>query len=92
MVRLPVGTFTIPSNLAGAVAGFVRSGTDVELTAIGAGANMSVGKGIAIANIYLKRDGISLLLRPRFENTKNVHGDQRSALIYGVEPVKENTP
>ena len=91
MSRLPVGNTSVPTKVAGAIAGMLREKKEVVLVAIGVGAIHNAGRAIAIARIYLKDDGIDVFERPGFETT-TVDGKDgtRSAIAIQLEtaPIK----
>ena len=66
MKTLKVSGKSNPASVAGAIAGFIRDGHDVELQGIGAGAiNQSV-KAVAIARGYVAPQGMDLSCIPAF--------------------------
>ena len=82
-----VGTKTDVSKLAGAIAGTLRDGIQVELKVIGAGAVNQAVKAVAIARGFTVPTGYDLNIRPSFANTM-VDGSQRSSISLVVERIK----
>ena len=82
---LQVATSSVPSSVAGAIAGMIREKGYCELQAIGAGAvNQSV-KAIAIARGYMAPSGIDLVCIPAFVDVK-IGGEDRTAIKFVIEP------
>ena len=54
------------SSLAGAIAGVIRENKYVELQAIGAAAVYQSVRALALANQFLKAEGIRIACKPEF--------------------------
>ena len=80
---LRISSNSNPKSVAGAIAAMLRTGTAVELHAIGAGAvNQSV-KAIAIAREYVGSEGIDPICIPSFVKIE-IGGEERTALKLSV--------
>ncbi len=73
-----------PGQLAGAIAGVIRSGETAHLQAIGAGAVNQAVKAIATARIYLAPEGVDIMCVPAFAQV-DLEGAQRTAISLRVE-------
>jgi stage V sporulation protein S len=83
---------TPPTKLAGAIAHYVREsgGEDLALQAIGAEAVNQAMKAVAYANIFLREDGLALLLLPSRMSVPGYSNDgfiQVMRFTVVVEPV-----
>lgn len=76
---MKVSSDSQPRAVAGAIAGAVREGRDVVISAIGAGAVNQAMKSVAIANGFLALNGIRLAVIPGFD-TSEIDGKQRTLL------------
>lgn len=66
--RLKVSATTKPQELAGAIAKFlVQDRQDVEIIAIGAGANQQCTKALIMARRFVSSSGMNLAFIPAFE-------------------------
>lgn len=75
---------SIPSKVAGAIAGVMRDTAHVEVQAIGASAvNQSV-KAIAMARKYLEHDGIEMIFFPELVDIE-INNQLRTAIKFTVE-------
>lgn len=82
---LQVAHNSVPSSVAGAIAGMIREKGFCNLQAIGAGAvNQSV-KAIAIARGYMAPSGIDLICIPAFVDVK-INNEDRTAIKFVIEP------
>ncbi len=81
---LKVSARSQPSQLAGAIAGVLRSGDIAQLQAIGAGAVNQAVKAIATARVYLESDDIDLMCVPSFTQVE-LEGERRTAISIRVE-------
>lgn len=62
-----VSSKTEPGKLAGAMAGVVRTGGEISIQAIGAGAVNQAVKAVAIARGFLAPAGIEVAIVPSFK-------------------------
>jgi len=85
MEVLKVSAKSVPSSVAGAIAGVIRENGIVEIQAVGAGASNQAIKSIAIARGYLAPGGIDLVCIPAFTNVV-IEGEDRTAIKLIVEP------
>ena len=84
MKLLKVSSNSIPSAVAGAIAGVVRAEGKVQIQTIGAGAlNQSI-KGIAIARGYIAPTGQELVCVPFFKDIE-INGEVKTAIVLTVE-------
>jgi len=74
-----------PPSVAGAIAGFVRDRGKAEVQAIGAGAVNQAVKALAIARLYLQKEGIDVVCNIRFLEIV-VNGEERTAINFEVGP------
>lgn len=82
---LQVANNSVPSSVAGAIAGMIREKGFCNLQAIGAGAvNQSV-KAIAIARGYMAPSGVDLICIPAFVDVK-INNEDRTAIKFLIEP------
>lgn len=82
---LQVANNSVPSSVAGAIAGMIREKGFCNLQAIGAGAvNQSV-KAIAIARGYMAPSGVDLICIPAFVDVK-INDEDRTAIKFLIEP------
>lgn len=72
------------TNVAGAIAGVIRSRWECQVQAIGAGAVNQAIKAVAIARSYLKEDGLDLAVVPTFCDVE-INGEERTAVRLYVE-------
>ncbi len=83
MELLKVSAKSNPTLVAGAIAGIVREGKEVEIQAIGAGAVNQAVKSIAVAYNFLKEDGIAISTIPSFSEVL-VLGESRTAMKFTI--------
>ena len=84
MKLLKVSSNSIPSAVAGAIAGVIRAEGKVQIQTIGAGAlNQSI-KGIAIARGYIAPTGQELVCVPFFKDIE-INGEVKTAIVLTVE-------
>lgn len=81
---LKVSAKSQPNMVAGAIAGLIRSGSSVQLQAIGAGAVNQTVKSVATARNYLIPDGIDIICTPSFVEV-DLDGRLRTAISIYVE-------
>ena len=74
-----VSASSVPNQLAGAIAGVIRSGNNLTLRAVGASATNQATKAIAIAAGYLEKDGIEIACLPRFVDI-DIDGQTKTAI------------
>jgi len=77
---LKVAANSHPNKVAGAIAGALRDGSNVELQAIGAGAINQAVKAIAVARGYIAPSGDDLLCAPGFIDLE-VGGKLKTGII-----------
>jgi len=85
MQVLKVSAHSIPTSVAGAIAGVVRDRNVVEIQAVGAGATNQAVKSIAVARGYLAPIGIDLVCIPAFASVV-IDGEERTAIKLICEP------
>lgn len=78
-----------PTAVAGALAGMVREGHEIEMRAIGAGAVSQAIKAVAAARVFLEMDGLDIWIQPRMELLQ-IDGVARSAVLFAVCRVRAN--
>lgn len=84
---LKVSSKSVPTSVAGAIAGVIQKQGFVELQAVGAGATNQAIKSVAIARAYLSETGIDLICTPEFFNV-TIDDEDRSAIKLIVEKRK----
>jgi len=82
---LKVAASSRPSTVAGAIAGVLRGGANANVQAVGAGAVNQAVKAIAIANAYLRDDGITICCTPSFADV-SIDNQERTAICLLIEP------
>ena len=82
---LKVSPKSSPASVAGAIAGMVKDGVEVELQAVGAGAVNQAVKAIAISRGFLSPVGIEIACVPSFADIV-IDGEYRTAIRFAVEP------
>ena len=75
--------------VAGAIAGMIRSGEDVEVYTLGAAAGHQATKALCILTGFLKEDGIIPKVVMSFE-VKKVDGVERTIVKYAIHGEKIN--
>lgn len=83
-MALKVSSKSVPSSVAGAIAGVLRENPTAELQAIGAGAANQAIKAIAIARGYFAPSGVDLICVPAF-TVVSIDGEDRTAIRLVVE-------
>lgn len=78
-----VATNSVPSLVAGAIAGITREFGYAEVQAIGAGAVNQAVKSIAIANVYMADERRDLLTQIRY-NTVSIGDAPRTSLRFHI--------
>ena len=81
---LKVSSKSVPSSVAGAMAGVVRQHGAVEVQVVGAGALNQAIKAVAIARGYLAPSGIDVVCVPTFVDVE-IDGESRTALRLSIE-------
>ena len=81
---LKVSSKSVPSSVAGAMAGVVRQHGAVEVQVVGAGALNQAIKAVAIARGYLAPSGIDVVCVPTFVDVQ-IDGESRTALRLSIE-------
>ena len=81
---LRVSGSSIPSKVAGAIAGVMRDRGHVFVQAIGASAVNQAVKAIAVARGYLQEDGIEIVFIPEFVDVE-INNEVRTAIKFSVE-------
>ena len=82
---LKVSSKSSPASVAGAIAGMVKDGVDVEMQAVGAGAVNQAVKAIAISRGFLSPVGIEISCVPSFADIV-IDGEYRTAIRFAIEP------
>lgn len=82
---LRVSSKSSPASVAGAIAGMVKDGVEVELQSVGAGAVNQAVKAIAISRGFLSPVGIEISCIPSFADIV-IDGEYRTAIRFAVEP------
>lgn len=80
---LKVSSKSSSASVAGAIAGMIKDGTEVELQAVGAGAANQAVKAIAIARGFLSPVGIEIACIPNFADIV-IDGEYRTAIRFRV--------
>lgn len=93
---LKVSSKSSPASVAGAIAGMIKDGTNVEIQSVGAGAVNQAVKAIAISRGFLSPVGIEISCVPSFADIV-IDGEYRTAIRFTVEPrylkgVTQNSP
>ncbi len=82
---LKVSSKSSPASVAGAIAGMIKDGTNVEIQSVGAGAVNQAVKAIAISRGFLSPIGIEIACVPSFADIV-IDGEYRTAIRFTVEP------
>lgn len=82
---LKVSSKSSPASVAGAIAGMIKDGTQVEIQSVGAGAVNQAVKAIAISRGFLSPVGIEIVCTPSFADIV-IDGEYRTAIRFAVEP------
>lgn len=82
---LKVSSKSSPASVAGAIAGMVKDGVEVELQSVGAGAVNQAVKAIAISRGFLSPVGIEISCIPSFADIV-IDGEYRTAIRFAIEP------
>ncbi len=82
---LKVSSKSVPTSVAGAIAGFVQEDGSVVLHAVGAAAANQAIKSVAIARTYLTDSGVDLICIPEFTDVI-IDEEERSAIRLIVQP------
>ena len=81
---LKVSSRSVPSSVAGAMAGVVRQQGSVEVQVVGAGALNQAIKAVAIARGYLAPSGLDVVCVPTFVDVE-IDGESRTAMRLLIE-------
>ncbi|MGI6046122.1 MAG: stage V sporulation protein S [Eggerthellaceae bacterium] len=81
---LKVSSKSSPASVAGAIAGLVKDGVNVEMQAVGAGAVNQAVKAIAISRGFLSPIGIEIVCIPSFSDII-IDGEYRTAIRFNLE-------
>lgn len=84
MEKFKVSSKTDSAKLAGAIAGAIREGNDVEMQAVGAGSVNQAIKATAIARGFLSPSGIEIAVVPSFRDVQ-LHGEERTSIVLEVK-------
>ncbi len=79
MEILKVSSRSNPTAVAGAIAGVIREGKEVEVQAVGAGAVNQAMKSVIVARGYLAPIDVDLICVPSFM-TIEIEGESRTAI------------
>lgn len=82
---LRVSSRSSPASVAGAIAGMIKDGAEVEIQSVGAGAVNQAVKAIAISRGFLSPIGIEIVCIPAFADIV-IDGEYRTAIRFTVEP------
>lgn len=82
--QLRVSARSQPNGVAGAIASVLRSGRQVEVQVVGAGALNQAVKAAAIARTFLAANSIDIMMIPSFANI-TIEGEDRTALRLHIE-------
>ena len=82
---LKVSSKSSPASVAGAIAGMIKDGVNVEIQSVGAGAVNQAVKAIAISRGFLSPVGIEISCVPAFADIV-IDGEYRTAIRFTVEP------
>lgn len=85
MEFLKVSSKSSPSSVAGAIAGMIKDGANVEIQSVGAGAVNQAVKAIAISRGFLSPVGIEIVCVPSFADIV-IDGENRTAIRFSVIP------
>ena len=81
---LKVSSKSSPASVAGAIAGMIKDGKNVEIQSVGAGAVNQAIKAICISRGFLSPVGIELVCIPSFSDVV-IDGEFRTAIRLHVE-------
>ena len=82
---LKVSSKSSPASVAGAIAGMIKDGTQVEIQSVGAGAVNQAVKAIAISRGFRSPVGIEIVCTPSFADIV-IDGEYRTAIGFAIEP------
>lgn len=80
---LKVSSKSNPASVAGAIAGMVKDGVDVNMQCVGAGAVNQAVKAIAVARGFLIPTGVDISCAPTFSDI-TIGGANRTAIRIAV--------
>lgn len=81
---MKVAKKSTPGSVAGAIAGSIRAGETAELECIGMLATYIAAKAIAIATIFLQRDGISIATEILMKD-KKIGNKEVTAYVFSIK-------
>jgi stage V sporulation protein S len=81
---LKVAAKSRPGAVAGAIAGFMRDRGSVEVQAIGASAVNQAVKSLAVARLYLLKEGVDITFNASFLEVQ-INEQERTAICFKVE-------
>lgn len=82
---LKVSSKSVPTSVAGAIAGVLQERGTAEIQAVGAGAANQAIKSVAIARTYMQEIGVDLVCIPEFTSVV-INNEDRTAIKLIVEP------
>ena len=80
---LKVSSKSSPANVAGAIAGLIKDGKEVEIQSVGAAAVNQAIKSVAISRGFLSPVGIEISVIPAFA-TISINEETRTAIRFKV--------
>lgn len=80
---LRVSSLSRPADVAGAVAGELRTHRAATVQAVGAGAVNQAVKALILARQFVAADGIDAVIRPSFQQV-DAGGQERTAVTFEV--------
>ncbi|OJE38708.1 stage V sporulation protein S [Bacillus tropicus] len=87
---LKVSSKSKPNSVAGAIAGVLRTSSNVEIQAIGAGSLNQAIKAIAIARGFVAPSGVDLAFVPAFQEV-TINDQERTAIKLIIGPRKKRS-
>jgi stage V sporulation protein S len=90
MAIIRVAARSHPGRVAGAIAGIIREGDQVQARAVGAAAAHQAIKAVIIARSYLALDGIDIVCILGFTEVE-IAGQEKTAIVLTVEPRHTDT-
>lgn len=81
---LKVSSKSVPTSVAGAIAGVLQERGTAEIQAVGAGAANQAIKSVAIARTYMQEIGVDLVCIPEFTSVV-INNEDRTAIKLIVE-------
>lgn len=83
LTLLKVSSKSSPANVAGAIAGLIKDGKEVEIQSVGAAAVNQAIKSVAISRGFLSPVGIEISVIPAFA-TISINEETRTAIRFKV--------